>query len=331
MEESNARGILSLQSWSRTLLLKWNKEGERIKYEEGMVVMRYIINCYVFFAVVAILFVLVMLGGCGIFEDSADHDGENVVVRKVGNSPYVVDSTLVIEMGQTLIIEPGVIVRFDPGVALVVRGNLIAQGTAEDSIVFTSNGMLDENHPNLWGGIIFENCSDESILEYCKIENGSDFLIKIISSSPTISHCELRWLVPQAEMGGAVIFCTMGSFPLIRHNLIHEFYNYYAAGIFCESSNPKIYDNDILCFENYCKAVIGGGFLSGNHLALDTLIGAPVSYVPDTSLGDPVDETGDGICNTTSTSPLKLFLNVDGVRNPKSKPNFLHNKLKVGL
>lgn len=304
------------------------KREEGTNTREGMVVMRYIINCHVFFAVITILFVLVMLGGCGIFEDSVDHDGENVIVWKVDNSPYVVDSTLVVEKGQTLIIEPGVIVRFDPGVALVVRGNLIAQGTAEDSIVFTSDGMLDENHPNLWGGIIFEDCSNESILEYCKIEHGGDFLIKIISSSPTISHCELKYIFPHAETGGAIIFCTKSSFPLIRHNLIYEFYNYHAAGIFCESSNPEIYDNDILCFESDCKAVIGGGFLSGNYLAVDTLIGAPVSYVPDTSLGDPVDETGDGICNTTSTSPLKLFLNVDGVRNPKSKPSLFHISVK---
>ena len=35
MEESNARGILSLQSWSGTLLSKQNKEGRRNKYEGG--------------------------------------------------------------------------------------------------------------------------------------------------------------------------------------------------------------------------------------------------------------------------------------------------------
>ena len=40
----------------------------------------------------------------------------------------------------------------------------------------------------------------------------------------------------------------------------------------------------------------------------------------DISLGDPIDEVGDGICNTTSTTTYRRYLLVDGVTNPRSEP-----------
>ena len=68
--------------------------------------------------------------------------------------------------GQTLTIEPGAVVKFRTGQsstasALIIArgGKIIAEGTAEEPIIFTSekddlNGSLDTKEKGLWGGLI---------------------------------------------------------------------------------------------------------------------------------------------------------------------------------
>lgn len=55
------------------------------------------------------------------------------------NSPYVLQSTLLVDENATLTITPGTIIKFDIGNAgLIVSGGLIADGTSNDPIHFTS-------------------------------------------------------------------------------------------------------------------------------------------------------------------------------------------------
>lgn len=263
---------------------------------------------------------MAVLGGCKKLTTAVDNsnDEDKVTIWTAKNSPYIFTDTVVVDSGTTLKVEPGVIAKFEGEAELIIKGVLNAQGTIEDSIKFTSTGMFDQQHWKLWGGIRFEDCSNNSILKYCTVEYGGDGFISIINSSPTISHCKLRYIVPHAELGGALIYCKDNSYPLIEYSIISEFYNCHASGIFCVSSNPKIVNNDIICCDNYCKAVIGGGFLDGNYIACEI----KEQYVPDTSLGEPIDQIGDGTCNTSSTDSLQLFIDVDGVKDPRSNPNF---------
>lgn len=63
---------------------------------------------------------------------------EDTVWVKDG-SPYVLRSSLTVNEGATLRIDPGVVVKFDLGrVHIVVLGNLMAEGTVDDPIHFTS-------------------------------------------------------------------------------------------------------------------------------------------------------------------------------------------------
>ena len=57
----------------------------------------------------------------------------------LANSPYVVTGNILVSEGVTLTIEPGVVVKFDSEKVMQIRGELIAQGTIDSKITFTSN------------------------------------------------------------------------------------------------------------------------------------------------------------------------------------------------
>ena len=64
------------------------------------------------------------------------------------NSPYVLTQDIVVQNDVTLTIEPGVRVEGSTGANLIVLGQLIAEGTSSDPIVFTRQAGLDS-----WGGV----------------------------------------------------------------------------------------------------------------------------------------------------------------------------------
>jgi hypothetical protein len=112
------------------------------------------------------------------------------------NSPYFVTGTVFVNEDVTLTVQPGVEIRFvDPTYSLDVSGTLIAEGTAEDPIVFTSNDPSSFN----WSQLYFRNQATAS-LRHCVIEhagNLTSFLalytsVRITSSDVTIEDCIIR-------------------------------------------------------------------------------------------------------------------------------------------
>jgi large repetitive protein len=82
--------------------------------------------------------------------------------------PYVLDGLAVADSG-TLTIKPGCTIKFTPGAGLY--GSLIAVGTPENRIIFTS--ASETPAPGDWGGIDLEWPSAQgSRLSYCTVEYG---------------------------------------------------------------------------------------------------------------------------------------------------------------
>lgn len=79
----------------------------------------------------------------------------NNTIWTLANSPYIVTGTVQVLEGVKLTIEPGVIVKFNTNTGLNIGGELIASGTVDSIITFTSNQSTPKAGD--WNGIKFFN------------------------------------------------------------------------------------------------------------------------------------------------------------------------------
>ncbi len=166
--------------------------------------------------------------------------------------------------GVTLSIQPGVRVEFQDYYRLDAAGTLLAVGTPEQRIVFTTDEPqafgVDGAHTGCWNGIRFDEtaaANAPSRLAYCVIEYskatgggggvctyGGGAVSVVDFSKLTIENCIIRTNV--AEYGGA-LFCYRNANPTIVGNLLvdnHALQN--AAAVYCAYSHPKIANNTIV-------------------------------------------------------------------------------------
>ncbi|MCP4709640.1 MAG: hypothetical protein GY869_13520, partial [Planctomycetes bacterium] len=144
----------------------------------------------------------------GNSQDGIEVIGSNItkdVLWRTNNTPYIVTGSITVYKDATtpatLTIEAGVEIRFNGNLELTIgtsnlKGALIAQGTVDDPILFTSNAEMPA--PGDWQGICFEAPTDDAltILEHCIIEYGgysNRSNIMVNNSSPTIKNNTLRY------------------------------------------------------------------------------------------------------------------------------------------
>ncbi len=130
----------------------------------------------------------------------------------LANSPYLVTGEITIPSGQTLTIEPGVEVNFQGHFKFTVNGTLLAAGTENDNILFTT-----DNATLGWHGIRLTGSQTGSALSYCRIEYGKtsdgDYPdqhgggVMMNNSDAVIDHCVFannQAVTADNGMGGAI-------------------------------------------------------------------------------------------------------------------------------
>ncbi|HEX9912703.1 MAG TPA: rhodanese-like domain-containing protein [candidate division Zixibacteria bacterium] len=188
-----------------------------------------------------------MLGGMNAWHYPVEVGGrisENVTWGK-DKSPFIAVADIVLDSGKTLTLEPGVNLEFDGFFSLDAYGNLIAQGTLDSNINFTSYNLFSSR----WEGIsIFKGSN--SYFTYCRIdsiENG----ILCLNSSPIIEN---SWII-----GNQNCLHLSGTFanPPIYNCKLQAAVNSSAILILCDSSSaPTI---------TYCSIMDGlKGMVSKN-------------------------------------------------------------------
>lgn len=102
---------------------------------------------------------------------------EVIVNDQIWSGTRLINEKVIVERGATLLIQPGSTLTFTPipvgaekgGGRLIVFGRLIAQGTKDAPIVFTSSAA--HPHPGDWEGLRFEKANETfSRLDFCRIE-----------------------------------------------------------------------------------------------------------------------------------------------------------------
>jgi PKD repeat protein len=127
----------------------------------------------------------------------------------LSGSPYIVVNPVLVLEDVTLTIEPGVVVKFNGGMTIQIRGELIATGTSEQPITFTSN--INPASPGDWDYLFFTDSSEDasydpegnyvsgSILQYVVIEyaGGSSVAnngaLRLDQAAPYINHTTVRF------------------------------------------------------------------------------------------------------------------------------------------
>lgn len=199
-------------------------------------------------------------------------------------------TSLTLEPGVTM--QMGSIYRIDIGNESTpdLPGALIAVGTETDTITFTADTSMPS--PGFWGGIYFENYSDDSQCEltHCIVEYGGYINFENIlcyAASPTITHTE------SAYGDGPGIYCNNGANPVIEECHVHDNTSYgirasnfsspqiiattiennSSFGIHLDSdSSPSIINSNINNNDNYglyinsinCLPIVNGCMFDGN-------------------------------------------------------------------
>ncbi len=250
-------------------------------------------------------------------------------VWDVAGSPYIVTSNITVQGTDgadsitTLTIDPGVEVRFNQNTKLTVGANsgapgaLVAQGTVESPILFTSNQATPASGD--WYGITFHNTSDDatSILEYCTIDYagyGSLGALYIYSASPRILNCT----VDNSKSYG--IYGTNSS-PQIANSSISNSYTY---GLYLSGGASTITGNTFTNSGNYdiYFANPTGGSITDNtlnnglylsSLGITDLSGNTINYNDNYPLHLGADDVGMALtANTFNNVGTGAYLDVVG-------------------
>jgi hypothetical protein len=189
-------------------------------------------------------------------------------------SPYVVTCYSSVAAGATLMIAPGVVVQFD-GYGLGIHGSLLAGGTANEPITFTSSAPAPA--PGDWEGIWFAPEQGSSVLQHVVVE---------YAGAGNFSAVELS--------GGALWVWDSA----IRHN---GGMGVTANDAYLELTGSQIHDNGqegvhyCACNEPGVPIMAGNSFVDNAASAMSLTTGAS-SYMAPTIMNNTGNGNGtDGI------------------------------------
>ncbi|MFH1011375.1 MAG: right-handed parallel beta-helix repeat-containing protein [bacterium] len=157
--------------------------------------------------------------------------GANPVIG-IGNSPYAVESDLVVDSGMTLTIEPGVTLAFKGLYWMKIKGKLVAEGQPNDPIRFTT--CRHKADYGQWRGLAFLNETEQSVVRHCIFEYGAYFeldtmtergreaqkyagMLAVINSSPIIENNIIFY-----NQNNGVYVTGQNSQPTVRYNIIFK-------------------------------------------------------------------------------------------------------------
>ena len=223
-------------------------------------------------------------------------------------SPYFVDGNLEIPVGEQLIIEPCVYIMFRGYYNFVVRGQILAEGTASDNITFACLDTVTG-----WKGLrivnLNSNGQDSSKITFCRIsygnatgawgsEDGGGIYLNN-SSKIRVENCLISNNRSEGEGGG--ICCWLSSAPVLTNNWFINNRAQKGGGIYFRVNNSI---SDGLFCNNYADN--GGGiYIYGCDSELSGITIRNNSAV----FGGGIYQAGGGIPVFNTTDRCSIYLN----------------------
>ncbi|MEW6086696.1 MAG: right-handed parallel beta-helix repeat-containing protein [bacterium] len=272
-----------------------------------------------------IVFFLLLIASSAFAKTSVPSEIKKNTVWTKSQSPYEIEKDILIKKDALLTIEPGVKIVFkaiskteseDKRIKIVVQGNLIANGTSAEKIIFNSSEKL----LGVWGGIIFENIKDNrSILENCQIENAR-CAVTCLNSSPVITNCYFA----KNELA---IDCEDWASPVISNNIFTD-------------NGMSVSTIGVINCARYSSPKIKNNLIQKN---VGPNIQVSLFSSPEISQNIITYNTSHGIISNSFSEPVILNNEISyngcfgqqGIAVNQSSPtimgNYIHNNCKIGI
>ena len=198
----------------------------------------------------------------------------------VWRGEVLVEGALTVAPQATLTVEPGTVVRFRRKGAqtpsLVVQGRIVAAGTKETPVLFTSNFAVPA--PSDWQGIMLLGSEKKNLLENCRIQ-GAQTGLEALFSSVTLKNVRVERSATGmrfqdtllAMEAGGVSDCDTGlSFAESEATLRGIAVEGNRLGVVAKRSSlylfePSLAGNQAAAFSGAeCRVRIQGGVVAGN-------------------------------------------------------------------
>jgi len=163
------------------------------------------------------------------------------------DSPFIVSNDITVNLGATLTIEPGVQVRFGDNFSITVNGRIVADGTDDRMIRFTSNNVNPST--GKWGTILISGTQQSSITN-CIIEYGQTG-ITLDSGSLSLQNDFVQY-----NLNGTVV---NGGNIIIENN---EIVNNTMSGINVAGGSQVTVENNVISSNG--DGIVLTGNLTGN-------------------------------------------------------------------
>lgn len=180
-------------------------------------------------------------------------------MRLTADKPYIVDGTLTVTSGASLTIKPGAEICFHDGAAMVVRGSLRSEGTAQQPVslagdrtgnvvadisfdimsrqwegIYVDGGRIYMSHTdmrNTWTGLALSNARAELINS--RLHNAAECVLAAESSTIDAAGCEF------AEAGISLVSAKGGTLRLNHCTLANNYLFSAIAGPALELVEPE--------------------------------------------------------------------------------------------
>ncbi len=151
-------------------------------------------------------------------------------------SPYTIVDSVYVAEDKDLTIEPGVIINCLENSQLNVFGNINADATDGEAIIFSSETS--------WKGICIKDSNEENELTNCQISEASSCALKIDNSAVNIHNSKIFNCISDEHV--SAIHIQNSSDVTLQGNLICNNYGSNASTIYVLLSNPDILNNVIV-------------------------------------------------------------------------------------